>query len=105
MAGDGIVFLCLAVAAGALAFDVQGTVGTTAASTRWALGALIAVLALLTLFEVLDLAGRLGDAGETESVRTSYGLWLVGLGVVAAIVGWVRMPWRRIVGPPASHSG
>jgi len=104
MAGDGIVFLCLALAAGALAFDLRGSGATAGASLRWGLGALIAALALLSTFEMLDLAGRLGDPGETEAVRSSYGLWLVGLGVLAAIVGWARMPWAQMVEPRAGDS-
>ena len=63
------------------------------------IAALIAILGLFTAFEVSDLTSRFADiSGEDIPVSTSYGagLWLIGIGVVAAAAGWFRMPWSAL---------
>ena len=97
--GDGVSFLGLAAAAAGVAFAFARRVPASISLRRWSLAVLIAVLGLFSAFEVTDLAGRFAEVSDSEfPVSTSYGagLWLVGIGVVVAAVGWVRMPWAQL---------
>lgn len=97
--GDGVFFLGLAAALAGIAFAFARTVPSSLPQRRWGLAVLIAVLALFTAFEVTDLTSRFADLSDEEfTVATSYGagLWLVGAGVIAAAIGWFRMPWGQM---------
>lgn len=97
--GDGVFFLAIAALIALFAFDLVRKVPPNIGRRRWGLGVLIAAAALLTALEVADITSRFADiSGEELPVATSYGpgLWLVGIGVLVALVGWGRTPWTRM---------
>jgi len=103
--GDGVFFLGLAAGAACVASGFARGVPASMPLRRWTLAVLITVLGLLTAFEVADLTSRFADiSGEDSPISTSYGagLWLVGVGVIVAAAGWVRMPWGHLADEAAA---
>lgn len=93
---DGIIFLALASAVALIGAKVYRSALESPARYRLGMAALSLALIGLTAFEALDLSDRFAAASrESDLIITSYGagIWLVGLGSLATVVAWLRIPW------------
>lgn len=98
--GDGMVFLILTGAIVAVTFSFTQKVPGSVGVRRWTIAAMLVLLGLGTVIDFVDIASRFSDIQADDdfpvSVSIGAGLWLVGIGVIVATVGWVRMPWAAM---------
>ncbi len=98
--GDGQVFLLLVAVVVAVTFSFAQRVPANIGVRRWTIAAMLVALGIATTIDVVDISSRFSDRPTDEDfpviVSIGAGMWLVGIGVIVAAVGWVRMPWRQM---------
>ncbi len=100
--GDGVFALGLAGGLAAIAFASMA--GRAGPAKKAGAAVLIGLLVALVMYEVGDLSNRFADLNdESDLVSTSYGsgLVLMGAGIIASLIGWLRM----VTAPRSSHPG
>lgn len=86
--GDGVVMVLVAVLVAVLAWRL--TTGNASWKAAFAAVILAGAAGLLLVYDVTELADRIEEANDlSEMIRTQYGagIYLTGLGIVAAFVG------------------